>query len=297
MKVMEVDHITKDYGDKRGVFDVTFDVEEGEVLGFLGPNGAGKTTTIRQLMGFIHPDKGSVRIQGMDCFKKAAVIKKHLGYLPGEIAFIDEMTGTSFIRFMAKMNKITDRKREKELLDYFELDPKGKIKKMSKGMKQKIGIICAFMGNPDILILDEPTSGLDPLMQNKFIDLILEEKKRGATILMSSHDFEEVERTCDRVAIIRTGEIVAIEDVQKMQANKKKIFEIKLADAGEAVKLGDLYKGNVESIKDDTITLGITGDLNTFIKSLGNYQIVDIDMRKQTLEELFLHFYGGGKND
>ena len=168
---------------------------------------------------------------------------------------------------------------------------------MSKGMKQKIGIICAFMGSPDILILDEPTSGLDPLMQNKFIDLILEEKKRGTTILMSSHDFEEVERTCDRVAIIRTGEIVAIEDVQKMQANKKKIFEIKLENAEEAIKLSELYKGSVENIKDDTVVLGITGDLNAFIKSLESYHIVDMDMRKQTLEEIFLHFYGGGKND
>ena len=198
--IIEIDHITKDYGNGRGVFDISFQVKKGEVLGFLGPNGAGKTTTIRQLMGFLRPDSGSVQILGMDCFHDAHKIAGSLGYLPGEIAFIDAMTGIKFIRFIANMKGMKDLGRAPELMERFELNPSAKIKKMSKGTKQKIGIICAFMQDPDILLLDEPTSGLDPLMQNEFIDLILEEKERGKTILLSSHIFEEVERTCDRAA-------------------------------------------------------------------------------------------------
>ena len=216
MSVIEISNITKDYGNKKGVFDASFSVEKGEVLGFLGPNGAGKTTTIRQLMGFIHPDSGTVTINGMDCFKDAAKIQKTLGYLPGEISFMDDMSGNEFIRFIGKMKGMTDFTYAKELMDFFELDPKGYIKKMSKGMKQKIGIICAFMNKPEILILDEPTSGLDPLMQNKFIELILREKKRQATILMSSHLFEEVEKTCDRTVIIKAGHIMAVENMDKI---------------------------------------------------------------------------------
>lgn len=167
MKVIDIQGITKDYGRNKGVFDVSFSVNKGEVLGFLGPNGAGKTTTIRQLMGFIKPDKGTVTIQGKDCFSKSNIIQKSLGYLPGEIAFMDDMSGIEFIKFIANMKKMKDFSRAEELMKFFELDAGGRIQKMSKGMKQKIGIVCAFMQDPDILILDEPTSGLDPLMQNK----------------------------------------------------------------------------------------------------------------------------------
>ena len=212
MNVIEISHITKDYGQNRGVFDVSFSVKQGGGLGFLGPNGAGKTTTIRQLMGFIKPDKGRLSILDMDCFKESDKIQTSLGYLPGEIAFIDSMTGMEFIRFVAKMKNMRDMGRAQELMKMFDLDASGKLKKMSKGMKQKIGIVCAFM-NPlaSILILDEPTSGLDPLMQNRFVELILSEKKKGKTILMSSHMFEEIERTCDRAAIIRETERGAAE--------------------------------------------------------------------------------------
>ena len=198
MKTMlKVKNITKDYGHQRGVFDLSFNVEAGEVMGFLGPNGAGKTTTIRTLMGFIQPDHGRVSIKGHDCFRNAAQIQKDVGYLPGEIAFMDDMDGMEFIKFIAAMKKMPNLRKAQELLDYFELEPKGRIKKMSKGMKQKIGLVCALMNEPEILILDEPTSGLDPLMQKKFIDKIKEEKQKGTTILMSSHLFEEVEQTCE----------------------------------------------------------------------------------------------------
>lgn len=291
MNSMEVHHITKDYGNHKGVFDVSFTVSKGEVLGFLGPNGAGKTTTIRQLMGFIKPDQGSVTINGLDCFKDVAKIQEKVGYLPGEIAFMDDMTGSAFIQFIADLKGIKDLQKAKDLIHYFELNPSGKMKKMSKGMKQKIGIVCAFMQDPDILILDEPTSGLDPLMQNKFIDLILQEKRKGKTILMSSHIFEEIERTCDRVAIIKEGSLVAIDNIDTLKENKVKIYILTFTSSKEKDKFMIAYP--TATILDETSVQYSCHDTSSFIQSLSNYNICDLDIKKQTLEELFLHFYGG----
>ena len=244
MGVMEVTGVTKDYGLGRGVFDLSFSVDEGEVLGFLGPNGAGKTTTIRQLMGFIRPDKGSLQIRGKDCFRERDEIQRSLGYLPGEIAFINSMKGMEFIRFVARMKEMEGLGRAKELMERLELRADGKISRMSKGMKQKIGIVCAFMNDPEILILDEPTSGLDPLMQNRFTELVLEERKRGKTILMSSHMFEEVERTCKRAVIIKAGKLVAVEDVERLRDGRGKKIEVRFADEGaEHILVGILARG------------------------------------------------------
>ena len=210
MNTIEIDRLTKDYGRGRGVFDLTFSVAQGEAFGFLGPNGAGKTTTIRHLMGFSRPQSGSCRIGGLDCLTQSPRIQKDLGYIPGEIALPDEMTGLEFLRFLARYRGVSDFSRAEALMARFELDPRGRIRRMSKGMKQKVGIVCAFMHDPAVLVLDEPTSGLDPLMQNRFIELVLEEKARGKTILLSSHMFEEVERTCDRVGILRQGKLAAV---------------------------------------------------------------------------------------
>lgn len=291
MNVIEINNITKDYGASKGVFDVSFGVKKGEVLGFVGPNGAGKTTTIRQLMGFIRPDKGSVKIGGLDCFEDADQIQKSLGYLPGEIAFMEDMTGRAFIRFIGKMKGIKDFSRAEELMQFFELDTSGKIKKMSKGMKQKIGIVCAFMQNPDILILDEPTSGLDPLMQNKFVELILEEKSKGTTILMSSHIFEEVERTCDRVAIIKEGQIVAVEDMEQLRKNKCKVFEVHFQNEEDAKRFAQSYEKC--NLNQDRVIVTVTGHIDGFLKAVSAFTVKDIDIHTQTLEELFMHFYGG----
>jgi len=295
MGVIEISNITKDYGKGRGVFDVSFSVEEGEVLGFLGPNGAGKTTTIRQLMGFIKPDGGSLSIQGMDCFKKADEIQKSVGYLPGEIAFIDSMNGMEFIRFVAKMKKMKGLDRAHELMELFELNASGKLKKMSKGMKQKIGIVCAFMDTrADILILDEPTSGLDPLMQNRFVEMILAEKKRGRTILMSSHMFEEVERTCDRAAIIRDGRLVAVEDMEKLREGRQKTVEITFLEPVMAAEFASGFPKAACQAGSRTVTARVGRNLDTFVKKAGMYTVTDLNVRTQSLEEFFLHFYGEG---
>ena len=294
MSVIEVNGITKDYGNHQGVFDVNFTVEKGEVLGFLGPNGAGKTTTIRQLMGFIKPDQGTVHIQGMDCFKNAPEVQAQLGYLPGEIAFMDDMTGMDFIEFVANMKNIQDMSKAKELIEFLELNPKNKMKKMSKGMKQKIGLVIAFMQDAPILILDEPTSGLDPLMQNKFVELIHKAKKEGKTILMSSHIFEEVEHTCDRVVIIKEGEIVATEKMEDLRHSRRKYYEICFHDVKEATLFHQQYPES--QVRDTVVSISLQGSADTLIKALSQYNIDDLSVRVQSLEELFLHYYGGNQS-
>lgn len=291
MGEIEVRGITKDYGHRKGVFDVDFSVEKGEVFGFLGPNGAGKTTTIRQLMGFIKPDKGSVRIKGLDCFTERQEIQKYLGYLPGEIALMEGITGMGYLNFMADLKGIRDKSRMHELIEYFELDPRGQVRRMSKGMKQKIGIVSAFMQNPEILILDEPTSGLDPLMQNRFVELILEEKKKGTTILMSSHIFEEVEKTCDRTAIIRAGEIVTIEDMNSLAKRKKKIYVVTFEHHEDAARLAASVGKGAKCVGENQVQIKVSGRPGDILTKIAAANPLDVDIKTQSLEELFLHFY------
>lgn len=291
MSVIKVNNITKDYGAMRGVFDLSFEVNKGEIFGMLGPNGAGKTTTIRQLMGFIKSDKGNAEILNMNCFDKRENIQSKLGYLPGEIAFMDEMKGDDFINFIADMKSIKNKNRMKELIEIFELDANRKINKMSKGTKQKIGIVCAFMNEPEVIILDEPTSGLDPLMQKKFIDLILEEKKKGTTIFMSSHIFEEIEKTCDRTAILKDGKLIAIENMEELKSKKNKNFEVIFKTEKDAENFKNKISFKCELNNNIVKIVIANNEVNSFIKELSNYDILDINSSSQTLEELFLHFY------
>ena len=292
MSVIEINHLTKDYGNKKGIFDVSFHIEKGEAVGFLGPNGAGKTTTIRHLLGFIQPQSGTVSILGKNCFDDMNLIHPQLGYLPGEIAFMDDMTGDEFIRFIAKMKNMKETSRINELIDFFELNPSGKIKKMSKGMKQKIGLVLAFMNDSDIYILDEPTSGLDPLMQNKFVQLIQQEKKKGKTILMSSHIFEEVENTCDRVIMIKDGKIIADESMEQLKNERHKHYDITFQTTEQAIRFSKLYPCKMHDRYVEFVT---KDDINHLIHILQNYLISDMNIKSQSLEELFLHYYGGNK--
>ncbi|WP_291292758.1 ABC transporter ATP-binding protein [Enterococcus sp.] len=270
MGKIDIANLTRDYGNGKGVFDLSFSVTAG-AFGFLGPNGAGKTTTIRHLMGFIKPQSGSCLINGLDCWHERDQIQKNLGYIPGEMTFFEEMTGTEMIHFIAKYRGSNENGRAKELLDRFELDPSGKIKKMSKGMKQKVGIVIAFMHDPEILILDEPTSGLDPLMQSRFIDLITEEKKRGKTILMSSHMFEEVERTCDRIGIIRSGKLVALDSTDNLRDKHLRRYTVTLANEQQAKDFAADFHGQVEAAQPCQVQVSTS----------------------QTLEQIFMDYYGG----
>ena len=296
MSVIQINNLTKDYWNNKGVFDLSFSIPKGEVFGFLGPNGAGKTTTIRHLLGFLNSDKGECFINDINCREKQAEIQKELGYLPGEIAFMDEMTGINYLKFIARLRGMSDFTKMNELIEFFELDPSGRLKKMSKGMKQKIGIVSAFMHNPKVLILDEPTSGLDPLMQSKFVDLIKKEKEEGKTILMSSHSFEEVERTCDRVGIIKQGKLVAVEEIETLKSSQRKTYIIKFEDLQQVESFINEDFEIVSKIN-NSVTVSIIGAVSPLIKSLAKYDVVSIDVKLQTLEDLFMHFYGGDNND
>ena len=294
MHPIEINNVTKDFGQGRGVFDISFSVKKGEVFGYLGPNGAGKSTTIRQLLGFIKPQKGSIQMFGMDCFGQAAQIHKRIGYLAGEIAFVDNMKGMEYIRFIAQLRGMKNDARMKELIDMFDLNPTGKIRKMSKGMKQKIAIVTASMDSPEVVILDEPTSGLDPLMQNRFVDLILEEKKKGTTILMSSHIFEEVERTCDRTAIIRQGSIVDTVDMTKLSAIRNQVYTVTLSDEEQAVRLSNHPELSVQSREGELVKLLVNNNVADILKILAEYEPVNLQVASQSLEDVFLHYYGKG---
>ncbi len=272
MNAMKIENLVRDYGGGKGVFDVSFHVDQGEAFGFLGPNGAGKTTTIRHLMGFLKPKSGSCTINGLDCWRERDKVQARLGYIPGEISFFEDISGAEFLKFIAQYRGIGSQTRKEDLLERFELDPKSKIKKMSKGMKQKLGIVAAFMHDPDILILDEPTSGLDPLMQNRFIDLVAEEKKQGKTILMSSHMFEEVERTCDRIGIIRKGRMVAVDAAAALRERHTRSYTVTLENESAA----EAFAADFNGVRDG---------LNVTVTT------------KQSLEEIFMNYYGGEKHD
>ncbi|PKM62701.1 MAG: ABC transporter ATP-binding protein [Firmicutes bacterium HGW-Firmicutes-21] len=292
MSVIELNSLTRDYGNGRGIFDLSFSVNEGEVFGFLGPNGAGKTTAIRHLMGFLKPQKGECVIDGKDCFTERDKIQTKVGYIPGEIAFIDNMTGYGFIRFFAELRKQNGLARAKKLMERFELDGSSRLKKMSKGTKQKVGIICAFMSDSDIYILDEPTSGLDPLMQNRFIELINEEKKRGKTILMSSHIFEEVERTCSKVGIIRQGRLAAIDEIESLKQQKIRSFIITLPDFEQAAAFWAELP-DISEIDGNKVRVTLKQDLRPLIEAMYRHPVQNIDRENQSLEEVFMHYYGG----
>ncbi len=292
--IIKTENLTKDYGGGKGVFNVNLHVKQGEIMGFLGPNGAGKTTTIRQLMGFVKPGSGTAEIFGMNCFKSAPKIQKRVGYLSGEIALFNDMRGDEFIKFTAAMHGNRDLTLAKKLIEYFEFDAKGKIKKMSKGTKQKVGLICAFMNDPEVYVLDEPTSGLDPLMQNKFIQLIKREKTRGKTILMSSHMFEEIEKTCDSAAIINAGKLVSTQSLAELRKKQRKTYRVLFADAMQAKKFFSTCK-SARMEGENCVAISLGGTADALIKALYNYNVLDIETQAGTLEDLFLQFYTDSK--
>lgn len=303
MPVLQIEHLTKDYGHNRGVFDVSFNVEKGEVYGFLGPNGAGKTTTIRHIMGFSKPQKGYVHVNGMNSWKNSSEIQKNLGYLPGEIAFPESLTGTEFINMMAQLRGLKDMSHTNYLINKFELDPSGSLKRMSLGMKRKLAIVTAFMHDPEVLVLDEPTSGLDPIMQNIFIEFIKEEKKRGKTILLSSHIFSEIDATCDKISIIKDGKLISTFVADELRHSERKTFKIEF----NAKEEFESFIKKVEKTKNinlidkklhkNQVKIGINdADINNLIDIVSDYDLKFFSEIKFTLEDYFMKFYDRNTN-
>lgn len=266
-EVIKIEHLTKDYGEGRGVFDLNFDIKKGEMFGFVGANGAGKTTTIRQIMGFLKPDGGKVTVCGLDSWNEAEKTKKYIGYVPGEIAFPDLPTGTEFIKSQAGFLGVKDLSYANYLIEKLQLDPSANLKRMSKGMKQKTAIVVALLADPDILILDEPTTGLDPLMRVAFMDIIAKEKEKGRTILISSHLYEELEKHCDRVALIDKGKIVDIADMNAIRNRPISDYKIEF---------------NKKEDYDKFKTMGYK-----IIRDQKNYQQVTVSINKEDINKLF----------
>lgn len=301
MSVIEVDNLTKDYGSGRGVFDVSFKIERGEVFGFLGPNGSGKSTTIRHLMGFSKPDKGQTKIFGKKTFSKYYEILSKVGYIPGEIALPQGLTGWQFIRMIQDMQKVHNEERLNRMLELFELDDvnlKCETKRMSLGVKRKLAVVVAFMNDPEVLILDEPTSGLDPVMQEVFIQFVKEEKKRGKTILLSSHIFSEVEATCDRIAIIKDGRIVSEFVANDLKHAATKNYEVIFNKKLDFKKFCEECKNKrkLKILDCDEVNLRVlisTNDkyINDIVDILSNYSIKEFSNIKETLEDYFMKFY------
>lgn len=283
--------IFKDYGEGKGVFGLSINIEKGETFGFLGPNGAGKTTTLRMLLGFIRPDSGKCSICGMDSFSERKKIMSSLGYLPAEINFFEGMTGSGFLDFMGRARCISDTRYMEELIDFLELDPKAELCKMSKGTRQKVAIVAAFMHRPEILILDEPTSGLDPLMQSRFNELVTESHNRGATILMSSHNFEEVEKTCGKVGIIKSGKLVTIREMDELKLGRSRRFTIEFASADEMNRFRNSTRYTCSDSGPASVTADIGHDMDAFIRDLSGFSVNDLRSVRVSLEEMFMQYY------
>ena len=291
--IIQTNQLSKSYGRSRGIIDVTFDIQEGEVFGFLGPNGAGKTTTMRTLMGLLHANSGSATIGGLDCWTQSTEVKRLVGYLPGEFAFDPGLRGAQIIEYLGHLRGGVDQAYLHSLVERLGWDPSKRFREYSHGNKQKLGLVQAFMHKPRLLILDEPTSGLDPLNQQEFYTMVAEVRAGGRTVFLSSHILPEVEHTCDRVAIIREGRLVRIDHVSSLKDIRQHDVEITFVGPASV----DWFK-NVAGVArvaqggdERTLQLNVQGALTEIIQIAGEHNATNIDTHEPTLEEVFLRFY------
>jgi ABC-2 type transport system ATP-binding protein len=291
--IIEVENLTKSYGRKRGIVDVSFDVAQGEVFGFLGPNGAGKTTTIRILMALIRADKGVARILGRDCWRQSVEIKKNVGYVPGEPALDPNLTGGQILEYFSRLRGDVDQAYLKSLIDRFDLDTSRKFRQYSTGNKRKVVLIQAFMHRPRVLVLDEPTSGLDPLNQQEFDDMVKEARDEGRTVFLSSHVLSEVEKTCTRVGIIREGRLVRVGGVAELKDIKRYEIVISFAEPVPAQSFASLDGvASVEALTSGSgLRLHMQGGADAVIKEAARHQVLSLTSYEPSLEDIFLRYY------
>lgn len=289
MSIIEVNHLTKYYGKSRGIVDVSFNVEDGEIFGFIGPNGAGKSTTIRLLLSLIYPSSGSATVFGKDCIKFGPEIRQEIGYLPSEVFYYEGMKVKDLLKYSASFYQKDCDKRMAELADLMELEMNRRIDDLSYGNKKKVGIVQGLLHQPKLIILDEPTAGLDPLMQQKFFNLISEEHKRGATVFFSSHILGEVQKLCNRVAIIKEGRIINIQDIKTLQKDNYKKFRI-TADGIDAARFKVEGVTSLEQ-SNGSVSFFYKGDINAMAKLIGGMRISDLTVEDPSLEEIFMHYY------
>ncbi len=291
MSIIEVNNLSKYYGraKARGIVDVSFSVEEGEIFGFIGPNGAGKSTTIRLFLSLIYPSSGTAKIFGKDCIQFGPEIRQDIGYLPSEVFYYEGMKVLDLLKYSASFYKKDCTKRLHELADIMELDMTRRIDDLSYGNKKKVGIVQGLLHQPRLIVLDEPTSGLDPLMQRKFFNLIREENERGATIFFSSHILGEVQKMCSRVAIIKEGSIINIQDIKTLQKDNYK----KITVAGNGLDEKQFEVAGVSNLEQENgaVNFFFRGDINLIMRLISQQEVVDVTIEEPTLEEIFMHYY------
>ncbi len=289
VSIIEVNNLTKYYGKARGIVDVSFNVDEGEIFGFIGPNGAGKSTTIRLFCSLIFPSSGEAKIFGKDAIKYGPEIRQDIGYLPSEVFYYDRMKVIDLLKYSASFYKKDCTTRLYELAEIMELDLNRRIDDLSYGNKKKVGIVQGLLHQPKLLFLDEPTSGLDPLMQKKFYKLIREENERGATIFLSSHILGVVQKMCNRVAIIKEGSIVDIQDVRTLERDNYKKIHVVADEIDE--KRFDL-PGVIQLQKENgAVSFFYKGDINRITRTISEQEVSDVTIEEPTLEEIFMHYY------
>ncbi|MEN6595683.1 MAG: ABC transporter ATP-binding protein [Clostridiaceae bacterium] len=288
--IVETKNLTKYYGKARGIIDVSLSIEEGEIFGFIGPNGAGKSTTIRTLLSLIFKTSGEAKIFGLDTEAHKVEILREVGYLPSEVFYYDNMRAIDLFRYSASFYKKDCTARIGELAELLQVNLKQKIEDMSLGNKKKVGIIQGLLHSPRLIILDEPTSGLDPLMQKTFFELIRAENKRGATVLLSSHILGEVQRICDRVAIIKEGRIVSVQSMSEMRENAYKSVSLVFMEDGAAAGFALEGAQNLQ-VSDWSVSFLYKGGVNPLLAEISKYRLANVDIAEPSLEEIFLHYY------
>jgi ABC-2 type transport system ATP-binding protein len=289
MSVIEVINLTKYYGKSRGIVDVSFKEEEGEIFGFIGPNGAGKSTTIRLLLSLIHPTSGTATIFGKNVLTHGPEIRRDIGYLPSEVFYYEGMKVVDLLKYSASFYDHDCTQRMQELSEIMELEMNRRISDLSFGNKKKVGIVQGLLHSPKLLFLDEPTSGLDPLMQRKFFDLVRQENARGVTVFFSSHILGEVQRLCNRVGIIREGKIVEISDIRTLQQNNYK--KVHVTAEGLTPATFNLPGVTNVQMENGASSFFFKGDINAVLQKLGGIQVSDVTIEEPTLEEIFMHYY------
>jgi ABC-2 type transport system ATP-binding protein len=292
MSVIETDKLTKFYGPHRGIVDVDLAVEQGEIYGFLGPNGAGKTTTIRLLLDLIRPTSGRALVFGVETTIDPASIHRRIGYLPGEFALFDRLTGGQTIEYFANLRGGVDPLYQADLVARFDLDPSRRFREYSKGNKQKVGLVIALQHRPDLLVLDEPTSGLDPLVQQTFFELLRETVAEGRTAFLSSHILGEVEKTCDRVAIIRDGRLVKVDRVEALRDLAHHQVELRFAALVPASEFASLPGVSDVVATEGRLQMRVTGSLAPVVRVAAHHELLDFETREPSLEQTFLAQYG-----
>src|SRR5947199_730776 len=288
--VIVIDNFHKSYGKIQGVKGISMRVEQGEILGFLGPNGAGKTSTIRCMLDVIRPTSGTLRVLGLDAQRDKMELHQRIGYLPGDVRLPGQMTGKQVINYFSRLQG-----REPVLLDdlvaRFDVELKRQLKGYSKGMRQKIGVVLAFMCDPDVLILDEPTSGLDPLLQRTFNEFLLEEQARGKTVFMSSHIMSDVEKVCHRVAVIRKGELVTLEEVEALREKAGQRVTVEFGDTVTVEELARIPGVSMVRQNNSHYQFNVSGSMDPLIKALSQHEVIRLHAEEAPLEEVFLKFY------